>query len=113
MNTLDDQNKADAELDELLDKNLKLRAEIEDKLNDVFSEMHMSKKEFTNYLHNPGNFTAAEWDYVESYRDQMMESIWRELGEEEKKKYEKKKVRQKGKKRSRKMIGARKKWIQM
>jgi len=113
MGSLEDQEKEDRELQKQLKETLKLRDQIEESVSKVLSELRMSRQEFSDYLSNPNNFTDAEWGFVQRHKESLFENIWSKLGREEKEKIEKKKVKEKGQKRKRKMIGARKKWIQM
>jgi len=90
-----------------------LREKVGAALDKVYEKGKITPKEVTDFLNNPANFTAQQYTTIEKSREEIMAFIWDALGTKQKKKYETKKLRKKGKKRSRKSLGHRRKWLQM
>jgi hypothetical protein len=114
----DEQRKSkDSKDDKNLEKRLKavlgLRDKIDEALNKVYRKGDLTQKQVSDYLDNPDNFKKGQWDYIQKRRKKVFSFIWDALGSETKKKYDKKELAKKAKKRKRKSIGHRRKWIQM
>ncbi len=107
------QSKEDVNLRKRLEVIFGLRDKIDQALHKVYKKGDFTQKQISDYLDNPGNFQTTEWAFIQQQRDKVFNFIWDTLGPEEKKKHEKTQLQKKSKKRKRKSIGHRRKWIQM
>ncbi|NGX58339.1 MAG: hypothetical protein K940chlam3_01246 [Chlamydiae bacterium] len=109
--------KGDLEDFESLQKKLKvifgLREKVAIALDKIYTKGSLTAKEVTEYLDNPSNFSAYQFDNIQKRRTDIQAFIWEALGEKTKKQIERKKLKKKAKKRSRKSLGHRRKWLEM
>lgn len=103
----------DKEVDEAFNRMTQIRDEIVKKLEALYKEGGITPQDLSSYLDDQKNFPGKLFDSVQQQREKLLEDIWKGLGKKEKVKHIRKKAKKMGKKRKRKMIGGRKKWIPM
>jgi hypothetical protein len=104
---------ATPELEELFAKMYAMKDDLDAKLNKVGELVGMSTKEISSYLNNPNNFSPAQWEKMQADRKKVEQQLYLGMGQEVKEKKAKKVLEKKAKERRGKMIGSRKKWLQM
>lgn len=103
----------DPELNDMFAKIYKMKDDLDNKFSRVREITGLSGSEISNYLNNPNNFTPFQWKQMEMDKKQAEEKLYLGLGKGSKEKSAKKLVEKKTKERRGKMLGARKKWLQM
>jgi len=90
-----------------------LQKKIDDALEHLYTKGGITPQQVSDYLNNPKNFKASEFELIQKYRKSVQAFVTDAIGEEGKKQIEQKKATQATKKRARKAVGGRRKWIQM
>lgn len=101
------------ELEALFDKMYAMRDDLQAKFNKVGEMLGMSSKEISVYLNNPNNFSPSQWAKMQMDKKRAEEQLYLGMGKGEKEQRAKKAIEKQAKERRGKMIGARKKWLQM
>jgi hypothetical protein len=104
---------ADPELDSIFAKMYAMKDDLDAKFNKVSELIGMTSKEIASYLNNPNNFTPSQWEKMQADKKKAEEQLYLGTGKEAKEKKAKKVIEKQAKDRRGKMIGARKKWLQM
>ncbi len=103
------------EIDAMFAKINAMKDDLDSKLNKICEMTGMSTKEINSYLNNPNNFSPQQWERMERAKKNVEEKLYLGLGlgivakQQKAKKAQEKQTRE----RRGKMIGARKKWMQM
>jgi hypothetical protein len=103
----------DPELNDIFAKIYKMKDDLDSKFSHIREMTGMSGTEISTYLNNPNNFTPFQWKQMESDKKLAEERLYLGLGHGTKERRAKKVSEKQAKERRGKMLGARKKWLQM
>jgi len=90
-----------------------MREKIDIAIDKILNKGEMTIDDVSKYLDNPKNFTESQFKLIRMYRDHLKARFIGELDPKLSAQQEKTKLKKAKKKRSRKSLGHRRKWIQM
>jgi 3-hydroxyacyl-CoA dehydrogenase len=92
---------------------LGLREKVSAALDKLYNKGDITPKQVSDFLDNPKNFPAGQFETIQKSREDMLDFIWDVLGKQQKETYQKKTLKKKTKKMKRRSLGHRRKWLKM
>lgn len=87
--------------------------DLKDRADEAYERAGLRREEVTRFLENPSNFTPDMWQSIEALRAEEEAALSRQVGVNVEKAERKRKLAASAKKKRRKFLGSRKKWMKM